>query len=343
MTDIVVQKGVYAKKAVRNMRFKMTIPPQMGKKGLYVTVEGAPLGYADRKIRIMLDKENDIKFLHDEDTTAEEITEEVAAETDEEIMDRMRQKFQILDHMTLAAIDGDVRAMIVTGPPGVGKSFGIEQVINSLEVMRKIDLVGDIDINNDAPKSLEKIANSSPLGLYQLLWEYRYPGSLLVLDDSDTVLYDETTINMLKAATDSGKRRRISWRTESKVLEDRAIDTEFDFEGSIIFVTNLDFENARGKIGEHLKAIVSRCHYLDVGIHDLREKFLRCKQIVNDGMLDSYNFDDAQVDEILTYIDENKHNLRELSLRMVSKIADLAKMKPKGWQMFADQTCIKGS
>lgn len=350
MTAIVIKKGTYAGKKIRNRRFTMELSPRMGKKGMYVTVDGGPLGYNDRKIRIMLDTEADVVKATGEEVVlpavkAEpEVAEEVITptETDEQIIERMRKKFGVLDGMTLAAIQGSVRAMIVTGPPGVGKSFGIEKVIESLDVMIKMGLIEEDSVDLGAKMGMEKVVSASPLGLYQLLWEFRHPGSLLVLDDSDSILYDEACLNMLKAATDSGKKRRLSWRTESKILEERLIDTQFDYEGAIIFVTNLDFENSRGKIGDHLKAIVSRCHYLDVGIHDAREKFLRCKQIVRDGMLDSYKFDDVQIDEILTYIDTNKSKLRELSLRMVSKIADLVKMDPGGWRTFANETCIKG-
>ena len=342
MTDIVVLNGTYAKSPIKNKTLRMIHAPRMGKKGLYVTVDGNPLGYEGRKLRIMLESETDIKFLHgDEPAVAEAVVEdEIAAETDEMIMARMRKKFQVLDGMTIAAIEGKVRAMIVTGPPGVGKSFGVETVIESMDVMQKMELHDGAD-----PKGklgVEKVASASPLGLYQLLWEYKAAGSVLVLDDSDSVLYDEAGINMLKAATDSGKTRKLTWRTESRILEDRGIPDMFEFEGSIIFITNLDFEKARGKIGQHLQAVVSRCHYLDMGIHDSHEKFLRCKQIVRDGMLDSYKFEPFQLVSILDYIEENQKDLRELSLRMVKKIADLVDMDPTGWQDYAEQTCLRG-
>ena len=40
--------------------------------------------------------------------------------TDEEIMARLAERFEILDNMTRAVKSGDVNAMIVSGPPGVG-------------------------------------------------------------------------------------------------------------------------------------------------------------------------------------------------------------------------------
>ena len=50
-------------------------------------------------------------------------------ETDAEIKERLRQRFDIADEMTRAVKKGDIRAMIMTGPPGVGKSFGVEAVL----------------------------------------------------------------------------------------------------------------------------------------------------------------------------------------------------------------------
>jgi hypothetical protein len=175
-----------------------------------------------------------------------------------------------------------------------------------------------------------------------LLFQYANKGSVLVLDDSDTILYDEASLNLLKAATDSSSKRRLSWRSESNALKDAGIPNTFNFHGSIIFITNLDFEKTRGKVGAHLGAIMSRCHYLDMGITGTHEKFLRCKQIVADGMLRKYDFTPEAETEILDFIQVNQTNLRELSLRMVSKIADLRKMNAKSWKKYATATCLRG-
>jgi len=86
---------------------------------------------------------------------------------------------------------------------------------------------------------------------------------------------------------------------------------------------------------------MSRCHYLDMAIGSTREKFLRCKQIVADGMLDTHEFEDGEEQEILDFIYTNKDRLRELSLRMVTKIADLRRMNPAKWRTYADNTCVK--
>ena len=52
---------------------------------------------------------------------------------------------------------------------------------------------------------------------------------------------------------------------------------------------------------------------------------MRIKQIVTDGMLKSYALPKETEDSIVSFVDENKRQLREISLRTVLKIADLAK------------------
>jgi hypothetical protein len=273
-------------------------------------------------------KGSNAKQILDYDTTEFETTE-----TDAEIIERLRVRFEILEEMTQASVDGIVRGMVVTGPPGVGKSFGVENVIEKNSVFDKL-------AGNRLRFSIEKGA-ASAIGLYKLLYNYSDKSNVLVLDDCDTVLYDETSLNLLKAALDSSKKRRLSWNTDSALLRREGIPDSFEFKGSVIFITNLKFDRVRGKIKDHLDAIMSRCHYLDLTMDSTREKILRIKQIVGDGMLEDYGFEQQQQDEIVEYIMENQNRLREVSLRMVTKIADLRKAMPDKWQVMTECTCLK--
>ena len=65
-------------------------------------------------------------------------TKTIKFETDQQVMDRIATRFSILHDMTKAVIAGDVRAMIVTGPPGVGKSYGVEKELNKSSMMDSI-------------------------------------------------------------------------------------------------------------------------------------------------------------------------------------------------------------
>jgi hypothetical protein len=48
---------------------------------------------------------------------------EVQGETDEQIVERLRERFEILTEMTKAVKQGDVRAMIVIRSPGRGQEL----------------------------------------------------------------------------------------------------------------------------------------------------------------------------------------------------------------------------
>ena len=82
---------------------------------------------------------------------------------------------------------------------------------------------------------------------------------------------------------------------------------------------------------------------MDLTIDTEREKMLRIKQIVKDGMLDEYQISQEKKDDIVEFIDINKKRLRELSLRTVLKIADLAKAFPDRWEAMAENTVMKRS
>ena len=289
-------------------------------------------GFPDRSIRVKVVDKSEFDYMEDgENVVAGKAAE---PETDDQIIDRLRERFSILEDMTYAACDGVVRGMVVTGPPGVGKSFGVENVLKDAGIMKKL--------SNDSLRrfGVEKGA-ATPIGLYQLLYDYSAEGSVLVLDDCDSVLYDELSLNLLKAALDSGKKRTLSWRSESRALANNGVPDQFDFKGSIIFITNVKFERTRGKLKDHLDAIMSRCHYLDLTLDTMRDKFLRCKQIVADGMLNEYKFGEDETKELMDYIYTNKNKLREMSLRMVLKIADLKKMNKAKWKSYAESTCMK--
>jgi hypothetical protein len=257
-------------------------------------------------------------------------------ETDEQIVDRLRIRFNILDDMTRAVKKGDVRAMIVSGPPGVGKSHGVENVLSRHDVFATI-------AQDDALKKYEIAkGNISALGLYQMLWSFKDKRSIIVFDDCDSVLFDDIALNLLKAALDTGRKRTISWHTESRILKEAGIPNSFDFEGGCIFITNVKFDHVKSKkLKDHLEALESRCHYLDLTIDTEREKMLRIKQIVSDGMLDKYDFVDNEADEVVNYIDTHRKRMRELSLRMVLKVADLRKSMPSSWESVASVTCMR--
>ena len=73
----------------------------------------------------------------------------------------------------------------------------------------------------------------------------------------------------------------------------------------------------------------------------MRDRMLRIRQIVGTGMLEKYAMGREEEDKLVQFIFDNKHKLREISLRMVLKIADLWKMAPDKYKLLAENTCMK--
>jgi len=300
---------------------------KIGVRGGYVTVNGSSVaGYPDRNIKVYVDSEQDFE------TVEKGSVSSPAAETDAQIIERLRDRFNMLGDMTKAVRKGDVRAMIVSGPPGVGKSHGVEEVLERYKTMEQLG----------APKTHEVIKGAmSALGLYAKLYKNADAGNVVVFDDCDSIFADELSLNILKAALDSKKVRKIHWNTDSHKLRAEGIPDCFTFKASAIFITNLKFDKVKGKLREHLEALESRCHYMDLTIDTERDKMLRIKQVIQDGMLNAYKLSDEVKEDIVDFVDINKNRLRELSLRTVLKVADLAVAFPDRWEAFAENTVMR--
>lgn len=336
--NVRIVNGSYRGKSVAGMCFELVEQFKSTGKSSFVTVKnngnfpGMP-----EVIRVNVTGIHDYEVVNGQELTNHP-TNKVAVmieETEEQAIARIRDRFEILTEMTKAATNGDIRAMIVSGPPGVGKSHGVEQEIEKACLFDKI-----------AGKRLraEVVKGSAtPIGLYQTLYKYSDPNCVIVFDDCDSILLDDVSLNLLKGALDSGKKRKISWLSESSTLRREGIPDSFDFKGSVIFITNLKFDQMKSqKLRDHLDALQSRCHYLDLTLDTMRDKILRIKQIAGDGELfEGYDFDQATQDEILNFMQDNQNSLREMSLRMALKIADLRKSFPLRWKAMATTTCMR--
>ena len=330
MANVLIKSGTYRNSPIVNMSFPLVKDYQEGAKGGYVTVDGTAMG-RDR-IRITVDPD---QYEIDGQVTAP-IVAAKAEETDEAVMERIGERFDILDSMTQAVVEGVVRSMIVVGPPGVGKSFNVVKKLEEANLFAAI--AGDIRYE------VVKGATTA-LGLYAKLYEYSREGDVLVFDDCDSILMDELSLNILKAALDTNKKRTIHWNSDSKLLQREGIPNKFDFKGAAIFITNIKFETIRSqKLKDHLGALESRSHYIDLTMNTMRDKYLRIKQIAQSGELfKDYRFENGEGEEILEFMISNQNRLREMSLRCAVKLADLRKTMPHNWKRTAEVTLMKNA
>lgn len=339
MTQVIIRNGSYRKKDVSGMSFTLIRDFATDTKGGNVVVanNGVFPGMPEQ-IRVRVNSIDDVEFNgHKTKESGSPLPKSaVIEETEEQVMDRIEQRFSILDDMTKAAIAGDIRAMIVVGPPGVGKSYGVEY---------QLEKAGIFDQMSGRRVKYEVIKGAmTPIGLYCTLYKHSDPKNVLVFDDCDSILLDDLSLNILKAALDSGQKRRIHWNADSAMLRREGVPDRFDFKGSVIFITNLKFENLKSKkLQDHLEALQSRCHFLDLTLNTTRDKILRIKQIFRKGdLFQDYDFTPEQGDEIVQFMQNNHARMREISLRMALKLADLTKVSAN-WKLLAESTCMKHS
>ncbi len=258
-----------------------------------------------------------------------------SVESVEQIEEKLNDRFNALEVLSEATGKGVNRSLIVSGPAGLGKSYTVEQK------MKKLENAGHV---------VTYIKGYvRPLSLYRLLYNARFQHCVLVFDDSDSIFADDVSMNLLKAACDSTETRKLHWLSRSiDKIEDEdgePIPANFEFEGSVIFITNYDFDDliARGsRLAPHFEALVSRSHYLDLAMKTKLDYVVRIKQVVGQGMLRDKNISDYDAGILVDFVEKNMDNLRELSLRMVIKLATLMKMDYVNWQKLAKQTCFRG-
>jgi hypothetical protein len=331
-----VKSGAYRTTDVSGQVFQLVEQYKSTAKGGYVTVKnGGKFPGFPEDIRVKVNGVADYEFVGSEEAEAVVVSAVESTQTDAERMEEIAERFGILQEMTKAAVNGDIRAMIVSGPPGVGKSYGVEQEIEKVQM---VQMLGSDRLRAEVVKG-----SATPIGLYQTLYKYSDENCVLVFDDCDSILLDDVSLNLLKGALDSGKKRKISWLSESSTLRREGIPDSFNFNGSVIFITNLKFDTMKSqKLRDHLDALQSRCHYLDLTLDTMRDKILRIKQIAKTGELFSdMDISDVGSDMIIEFMDTNKNKLREVSLRMAIKVAQLYKSFPNNWEAMAKTTCMK--
>ena len=176
------------------------------------------------------------------------MTQTAIRETPAQIDARISERFEVMSVLTDSCLRGDTRSLIISGPAGLGKSFEVEKKLAKWDPQEK---------NHTIVKGYIKAT-----GLFKLLYDYRQSNQVLVFDDADSLYFDQDCLNILKSVCDTTERRRVSWQSEAVFVSENdgeIIPRKFDYNGAIIFITNLDFDAliSKGhKLAPHLQAMV---------------------------------------------------------------------------------------
>lgn len=264
--------------------------------------------------------------------STEEIPDEDTGETDEQILERITERFRILEKLSESAAFGETRALIVSGPPGLGKTHTVTETVFAA-------------VSGSRDRCVKMVSgNASPIGLYRSLYETKNAGSVCIIDDCDSVFLDIACLNLIKAACDSTKKRYIRWCSEYH-FGGNEIEREFEYNGTLIFITNIDFDkqlsNPNAKLFPHIQALLSRAHYLSLGIKNRNDYLVRIRQVIEQ-MFDAGQFGKEEAIDTYRFIKENVKTLRELSIRTAIKLTQLRKSLPEDWESVARVSLCKG-
>lgn len=287
----------------------------------------------------------DINQVHDEEP--EETVEEARA--------RINIRYRAMERMVPKVVHGKIPSIIISGPPGVGKSW---TVTKSLELSGRSRHDGLTNVGGGGPmwQDNEQLTQGwydqiqgtcTAVGLYMALWHMRN-GGVLFLDDCDAVFRDEDALNLLKVATDSTRERLCSWRKNASWLDEHEIDKTFDFRGHLIFLTNIDFEAVIARnhpSSEHFKALIDRAAYLCLTLRTARDFLIRIEDVAggDDGFLahEPYSLSKQQRKDLLDFVRDNQRRFYNLSLRLVGQIALMMKADPDSWRVDAEATKMR--
>jgi len=237
-----------------------------------------------------------------------------APRDDAEVLKDLVMRFGMLDKLTRGCISNDIRSMSVVGAPGVGKTFTVESILENTPDLKYEIVKGGL----------------SAVELYKMGYRNRRPGSVVIIDDADSIFSDEEGLSILKAMCDSSSTRRVSWMKDSSTLREDDVPQTYDFQGSFIFISNIDFQRyidtGGNKYVVHFEALMSRSLYLDLRVHDRQAISLWVEHVATHGkMFAKENVSEAVGRDILAFLKKNRDDLREYSLRTAVKLCGLAK------------------
>lgn len=133
------------------------------------------------------------------------------------------EKFDYIREVVRMVINGVNPSALITGRSGVGKTYMVQDELKNAGLKKDEDY-------------LFVSGHSSAFGLYKLLHDHR--DQFIVFDDCDSCFSDMKSVNILKAALDSYDVRRVSWVSD-RTADNEDIEPFFDFEGRVIFISNL--------------------------------------------------------------------------------------------------------
>lgn len=228
--------------------------------------------------------------------------------------------------------DTAIKAILVSGDAGTGKTHWVKKAIKDL----KLD-----------PQNVYYVkgASISAAALYVILYIFREAGKIVVLDDCDIIHKapgeKNAILDMLKGATELTKgERTIAWikASPNDLMKKNNVPMSFDYQGSVIWITNDTIEDISKKAKNHWNAISSRFNQVKVYLSNEEKLCYTLFLIEEYGMLGKNceakegGYSLSIQKDTIEYIKEHWESLNEITPRVATKIADMRENYPQHWK-----------
>jgi hypothetical protein len=288
-------------------------PNLLQKKGNSFTFAGKPADLA----KIKGSKENILLAIGCSKATVSRGGAEKIADTGngaELMADRERITFEKqledMENLLKLTVNGAANAIFIAGRGGVGKTHTTEKVLADLGL-------------RDGQGYFKNTGSTTAAGMYSLL--FRYKNDIILFDDSDDAFKDQESRNLLKAATDTKKIRKLVWNkmgknvvdpeedmTDEEMLDQGLIPRYFEFTGKIIFITNLKMDKLDPDGALRTRAYIIDIDPTESEIYDFMDQIVE-KMELEDGLTLDLTERKKVVELLRKGKSKQEPNLRKLS------------------------------
>jgi hypothetical protein len=233
-----------------------------------------------------------------------------------------------LEGLVTGTIKGAFNALFVAGKGGTGKTTVVERVLHDHGL-------------TDGNGYFKNTGSASAIGIYSLL--YKHKSSIILFDDCDGALGDVDARNIIKAATDTKKHRKLAWSKKSAGMYDPEhedaeeyeddpdkLPRHFEFTGRVIFISNLPLAKLDPDGALRTRAFVINIDPTDEELFDHMEKILHEIKL-EDGL----SLSSSEREEVFQVVKTSKRK-GDTSLRKLVRALNLKASGATNWSVLVD-------